>query len=128
MINAPGVEAPSGGTKADYHSLVVELVAPVQNKASTQGTGNPTIGTSKMVSVKLTLQFASEEAINKASGEMKRLRRAYGSTIGKYLSNREKTATDDVEAAIRARVAKTTDELFGAGVVSGYEIEGQFGE
>ena len=123
-VNDQSGEAPDMST----HSLIVELVAAVQNKASTQGTGNPTIGTSKMVPVKVTLQFTSEDAMNAARGDMKRLRRAYGKTIGSYLSNREKTATEDIEAVIWAHVAKVTGELFGVGVVTGFEVEGQFGE
>jgi hypothetical protein len=123
-VNDQGGEAPDMAT----YTLIVELVAAVQNKASTQGTGNPTIGTSKMVAVKVTLQFKSEDAMNAARGDMKRLRRAYGKTIGSYLSNREKTATDDIEAVIRAHVAPVTGELFAPGVVTTFDVEGQFAE
>lgn len=128
LVSNQDVAPPGDTVDKSTHPLTVELVAAVQNKASTQGTGNPTIGTSKMVSVRVILEFADADAMNQARGDMKRMRRAYGGTIGSYLSNREKTATDDVESAVRARVAKTTDELFGVGVVTAFEVEGQFGE
>ena len=119
LVNNQGGETPGEGAEETAHSLVVELVAPV-----TKETGQDVMP--KMVSVKLTLRFANEDLLNKARGEIRRLRRAYTETIGTYLSNREKTA--DVEAEIRARVAKKSEELFGTGVVTAFEVEGQFGE
>ena len=127
-VNTQSVTVPGDNDKVATFPLVVELVAAVQNIASTKGTGNPTIGTSKMVSVTLTLHFASEAAMKKAGGEVRQLRRAYGSSIGTYLSNREKTATDDIDASISALVAKATQELFGTGVVTAFDVEGQFRE
>ena len=128
LVNDPDVDAPDDSAIAATFPLVVVLLAPVQNIASTKGTGNPTIGTSKMVSVTLTLQFASEEAMNKAGSQMKQLRRAYGNYMGTYLSKREKTAIDDIDAAIKALVVKVSEELFGAGVVTAFDVEGQFNE
>ena len=123
-----GAGSQGENTNIDIHPLVVELVAPVKTKLKKSSTGNPIGYNPKMVSVTVTLRFTDEEAMERARGEMKQLRRAYGNTIGKYLTNREKSATDDISATIRARVAKTTDELFGAGVVAAFDVEGQFDE
>ena len=109
------------------HSFVVELVAPVSQKTAKSSTGDPVVATTKMVSVKVTLQFANEAARNDVSGKTKQLRRGYANTIGRYLTNKEETATDDIAAVIRELVAKATDEMLGAGVVTEFQVEGQFG-
>ena len=116
----------SSGEDAEVavHSLVVELAVPLRKKIAKTDAGHAIGDNPKMVSVRLTLRFANKEALNKARGKIRWLRRAYTNTISTYLSNRAKT--DDVEAAVRTRVAKTTDELFGAGVVATFDVEGQF--
>lgn len=127
LFNDQGGEAPDDGAFVAGHSFVVELVAPVSMKTAKSSTGDPVVATTKMVSVKVTLQFANEDTRDEVSSETKHLRRGYANTIGSYLSNREETATDDIEAAIRERVAKATDEMLGAGVVTEFQVEGQFG-
>ena len=127
-FNDQGAEAPGEGADMATHLLVVELVAPITRKTARSKTDDPVVAATKMVSVKVTLQFANEYARDKASGRTRQLRRGYANTVGIYLTNRAETATDDIEAAIRERVAKATLEMFGAGVVTEFEVEGQFGE
>ena len=124
--NKSGDETREGAGVAN-HSFVVELVAPVSQRTAKSSTGDPVVATTKMVSVKVTLQFANEAARNDVSGKTKQLRRGYANTIGRYLTNREETATDDIAAVIRELVAKATDEMLGAGVVTEFQVEGQFG-
>ena len=108
------------------YPLIVNLVAPVKTKLEKTAAGNPVGYNPIMVSVTVTLKFTSEEAMKRARGEMKQLRRAYGNKIGKYLTHREKTATDNIASTIRAHVAETTDKLLGAGTVIGFDVLGQF--
>ena len=126
-VNDQGAVAPGEGADVATHLLVVELVAPITRKTARSITDDPVVAATKMVSVKVTLQFANEHARNKASGRTRQLRRGYASTVGIYLTNRAETATDDIEASIRERVAKATLEMFGAGVVTDFQVEGQFG-
>ena len=128
LFDDRGDDVPVEAANGKGHALIVELVAPVSMKTAKSRTGDPVVATTKMVSVKVTLQFAKEDARDKASGRTRQLRRIYANPIGLYLSNREETATDDIEAKIREHVAKATLEMFGAGVVTDFEIEGQFGE
>ncbi len=110
----------------DKHSLVVELAAPVKTKLEKTSTGNPIGYNPKMVSVTVTLRFADEAALGKVRAEIRQLRRAYSNAIGTYLSNSE--AAEDVDAAVRSQVATATEKMLGAGVVVGFDVEGQFDE
>lgn len=125
-INYPFGNAPGEGAEAAVHSLVVELAAPVKTKLKKTGTGNPVGYNPKMVSFTVTLRFDNEDAMAKASGEIRQLRRAYSNTIGTYLSNRENA--DDADTAIRTRIAAATEKLLGTGVVTAFDVEGQFDE
>lgn len=114
------------GVVSPIHSLIVELAVPVKTKLKKTSDGNPVGYNPKMVSVTVTLRFEGQDNLNKATGEIRRLRRAYSNAIGGYLSKSEKT--NNIDKSIRQIVATTSETILGAGVVIGIEVEGKFSE
>ena len=77
-----------------------------------------------MVSVTLTLRFDNADALDKARGEIRQLRRGYSNAIGAYLAKGEPTESRDAD--IRTVVATASAKLLGTGSVIDFDVDAQF--